>query len=224
MSQGVKEEEEEEQRLRAVIAVAKTPTRSGVGARLLDNDNDNDDDDGARYGQRSDEYALGEDGLGFDLIKIRGEIGRRVPTAPYLSLYAGIDYTVECIWAIEETLTRKIGVVEGTVNQAVTAASAAIGKADDVVRAWNQNRMQGATDVSKLTGEVGALKATLREMERMLAESQEGMLLLAGLVGTPNAAPSQQAAPGVPMEVFLKFKADVAHDHTTIRQDMKGGD
>jgi hypothetical protein len=161
--------------------------------------------------------------LDFDFIKIRGEIGKRVPTAPYLSLYAGIDYLVECIRTLEETIIWKLGVVEGTVNQAVTAASAAVGKADDVVRAWNQNRMQGATYMSTLTGEVGTLKTALQAMRRMVTESQEGMLLLAGIVGAPNPAPSHVAASGVPMEVFLKFKVDVAHDQTTIRQDMKGG-
>ena len=198
--------------------MANTPKRSGVGARMLVDDNDE-----GYYGQRGDEYVSGEDGLDYDFIKIRGEIGKRVPTAPYLSLYAGIDYSVECIRTLEETIIRKLGVVEGTVNQAVTAASAAVGKADDVVRAWNQNRMQGATDMSTLTGEVGTLKTALQAMGRMVTESQEGMLLLDGLVGAPNPAPSHVATSGVPMEVFLKFKADVAHDHATIRQDMKGG-
>ena len=218
-AKGVEEErgeEDDERRTRAVVAVAKTPKRSGMGARILDVDN-------VAYGQREDE-DLEVRGWDFELIRIRGEIGKRTPNAPYLSLYAGIEYALACLQNLEGNVTTGYGVVESVANQAVTTASAAIGKVDEIARAWNQSQMQGATDVSTLKGEIAYLKSTIQSMGTAIAESQEGMLLLADEVGgATSSAPSQAAAAGVTMEVFLKFKADVAHDQATIRQDMKGG-
>lgn len=84
--------------------------------------------------------------------------------------------------------------------------------------------MQGATDLTLLSGEVGSIKAALQSMGQMVTESQEGMLLLTGLVGgASSTASSPVAAPGVTLEDFAKFKANVAHNNATIRQDMKGG-
>jgi hypothetical protein len=163
-------------------------------------------------------------GWDFDFIQIRGEIGKRTPNAPYLSLHAGIEYALACVQILEGNVSSSLGVVEVVANQAVTAASAAVGKVDEIARAWNQNLMQGATDMSTLHDEVAFLKSTIQSMGMAIAELQEGMLLLADEVGgATSLAPRQAAASEVTLEAFLKFKADVAHDQATIRQDMKGG-
>jgi hypothetical protein len=78
--------------------------------------------------------------------------------------------------------------------------------------------------MSTLHGEVAFLKSTIQSMGTAITESQEGMLLLTDEVGgATSLAPRQAAASEVTLEAFLKFKADVAHDQATIRQDMKGG-
>jgi hypothetical protein len=218
-AKGVEEEreEEDERRTRAVVAVAKTPKRSGMGARMLDGDE-------LGYGQRDDKKDLELRGWDYDFIQIRGEIGKRTPNAPYLSLHAGIEYALACVQTLEENVSSSLGVVEGVANEAVTAASAAVSKVDEIARAWNQKLMQGATDMSTLHDEVAFLKSTIQSMGMAIAESQEGMLLLADEVGgATSSAPRQAAASEVTLEAFLKFKADVAHDQAAIRQDMKGG-
>ena len=81
--------------------------------------------------------------------------------------------------------------VEGVANQAVTAASAAVSKVDEIARAWNQKLMQGATDTSMLLDEVAFLKSTIQSMGMAITESQEGMLLLADEVGGATSSRHQ---------------------------------
>ena len=212
-----REEEDDERRTRAVVAVAKTPKRSGMGARMLDG-NELD------YGQQGEEEVLESSGWDYDVIQIRGEIGKRTPHAPYLSLHSGIEYALECVQTLEGSVSSSLGAMEVVVNQAVASASAAVAKVDEIARAWNQQRMQGATDMSRLQSEVALLKSTIQSMETAIEESQEGMLLLADEVGgATSSGPRETAASEVTLEAFLKFKAEVAHDQATIRQDMKGG-
>jgi hypothetical protein len=96
-----REEEEDERRTRAVVAVAKTPKRSGMGARMLDGDE-------LGYGQQDDEEDLELRGWDFDFIQIWGEIGKRTPNAPYLSLHAGIEYALACVQTLEGNVSSKL--------------------------------------------------------------------------------------------------------------------